>query len=102
MRGAPLPWRVGRRVPEHIYDGKGRPLVTMPNARIAAVVVAAVNKHEAAAKLFVRYLEIESTYNCGDSVPSKTIDRLYADVEAWIGISTPALQPRKKRAKRVR
>lgn len=36
------PWRVGHRVPEHIYIGD-RPLVTMPTAALAALVVAAVN-----------------------------------------------------------
>lgn len=43
---APLPWRVGTRVPEHIYDGDGKPLVTMPSAELAALVVAAVNAHD--------------------------------------------------------
>lgn len=36
------PWRVGHRVPEHVYIGE-RPLVTMPTAALAALVVAAVN-----------------------------------------------------------
>jgi hypothetical protein len=34
---------VGARVPEHIYDANGRPLVTMPSAELAAFVVASVN-----------------------------------------------------------
>lgn len=35
-------WRVGQRVPEHVYIGD-RPLVTMPTAELAALVVDAVN-----------------------------------------------------------
>ncbi len=38
----PEPWRVGRRIPEHVYIGD-RPLVTMPTAELAALVVTAVN-----------------------------------------------------------
>lgn len=45
---APTPWRVGARVPEHIYDGDGNPLVTMPSAGLSARVVAAVNAQPAA------------------------------------------------------
>jgi hypothetical protein len=36
-------WRVGNRVPEHVYIGD-RPLVTMPTAALAALVVDAVNE----------------------------------------------------------
>jgi hypothetical protein len=35
-------WRVGHRIPEHVYIGD-RPLVTMPTAELAALVVTAVN-----------------------------------------------------------
>lgn len=42
-KAAPLPWRQGRRVPEHVYDGGGRPLVTMPSATLARLVCDAVN-----------------------------------------------------------
>lgn len=38
----PEPWRVGTRIPEHVYIGD-RPLVTMPTAELAALVVTAVN-----------------------------------------------------------
>ncbi len=38
----PEPWRVGKRIPEHVYIGD-RPLVTMPTAELAALVVTAVN-----------------------------------------------------------
>jgi hypothetical protein len=42
--GAPAErWRVGARVPEHVYIGD-RPVVTMPTAELAALVVAAVNE----------------------------------------------------------
>lgn len=36
------PWRVGTRIPEHVYIGD-RPLVTMPSPELAALVVEAVN-----------------------------------------------------------
>ncbi len=38
-----LPWRVGHKVPEHIYDAHDNPLVTMPTPELAALVVGAVN-----------------------------------------------------------
>jgi hypothetical protein len=41
------PWRVGTRIPEHVYIGD-RPLVTMPTAELAALVVRAVNGYDAA------------------------------------------------------
>lgn len=48
---ADLPWRQGKRVPEHIYDAQGRPLVTMPSAELAAFVVACVNGQGGAARI---------------------------------------------------
>lgn len=41
-----LPWRVGRRIPIHLYDGKGHPLGTMLTVADARHVVSAVNTYE--------------------------------------------------------
>lgn len=86
MSKAPRPWRVGKRVPEHVYDAQGRPLMTMPTARLAALVVIAVNHYESASHLFNVYLGIEYRHVRGEGVLSREEDQLREDVEVWLGL----------------
>lgn len=53
-----LPWRVGRRIPIHLYDGKGHPLGTMLTVKDAARVVESVNELEAAQGVFQRLVTV--------------------------------------------
>lgn len=39
----PLPWRIGHKVARHVYDADGEPVVTMPTAELALLVVAHAN-----------------------------------------------------------
>ncbi len=81
--GAPpgaLPWRVGHRVTEHIYDADDRPLVTMPSAELSAMVVEAVNSRddELFTTMLDRFLE---GFEAGRSSRDAEVENLRLDFE---------------------